>query len=405
MANANATAARPPWRMRFSLRRLLLLATAFAIAFPVWYRWPHEEVEYGYPTRWISPVARTPDKSKPPTSRTVKTWQRTWGSLRPQHIRTVLEQYDYGVRDERNYKAGKLHGLYSKTFADRLYCTGQYSHDKRDGEWRTYEHGAVYIAQWKADRLDGVFTIEPFQGNKSRLLFDHGTLLEIDGIPIEDFLSRRLESAANDNKRIAAELRKPLHLGVEFYDTPLQDVIQYLIDQGGLTRIYFDKRNVPDPAAPVTVKYAGLDYSSVLTLTARRLGLEVDVRYGVVWITSSDDVRNCIDPTGVSDIRPPPGSALAAAWDSIDPLGIEDSNVPLESTLQGLANRQGFAAELDTSQIAPSSEDPNRHLVTVYVKGLPLRHSLGIILAHANCRCKLEAGKLVIMPPEQPGGN
>ena len=57
-------------RLQFSLRLLLLALTAFAIGFPIWYRWPFEETDYQYPGG---------DKTRPPMGKSVKTWRRSWG--------------------------------------------------------------------------------------------------------------------------------------------------------------------------------------------------------------------------------------------------------------------------------------------------------------------------------------
>ena len=48
MTTATPTAAPRRSRLQFGLRMLLLGLTAFAIGFPIWYRWPFEEVEQKY---------------------------------------------------------------------------------------------------------------------------------------------------------------------------------------------------------------------------------------------------------------------------------------------------------------------------------------------------------------------
>ena len=65
------TAARPRrWRLQFSLRVLVLALTAFAIGFPIWYRWPYREAT----------VHR--DSTGAVAARRITTWQRQWGGGR-----------------------------------------------------------------------------------------------------------------------------------------------------------------------------------------------------------------------------------------------------------------------------------------------------------------------------------
>jgi hypothetical protein len=123
-------------RPRFSLRALLLAFTAFAVGFPIWWRWPYEEVEI---------PARTPDWT------VITTWQRQWGGGRLKHgperradgftISTVV--YCNGVR----------HGPF--VYDDMLigaHVEGRYENGLQHGTWTridniegqnqvTYDHG------------------------------------------------------------------------------------------------------------------------------------------------------------------------------------------------------------------------------------------------------------------------
>ena len=104
-----AAAASPPRRplaLRYSLRMLLLALTAFAIGFPIWYRWyrlPYEEE--------VSKAARR--KGAPVFKQTV-TWQRQWGGGRLKH--GPESHYMDGELLERTmYRDGQPHGLRNNT--------------------------------------------------------------------------------------------------------------------------------------------------------------------------------------------------------------------------------------------------------------------------------------------------
>src|SRR5215813_10864191 len=88
-----------PWRIQFSLKLLLVAFTAFAIGFPIWYRWPYEEVED------VSPTSKT---------KRVITWQRQWGGSRIKHgrerVATNLGTFD--AVETTTYRNGQKHGAY-----------------------------------------------------------------------------------------------------------------------------------------------------------------------------------------------------------------------------------------------------------------------------------------------------
>ena len=236
---------------------------------------------------------------------------------------------------------------------------------------------------WRADVLDGPAEISYRDGPIKRMKFVHGRLVELNGRPMEDLRERI------DDSRIAAELSKQVRL--EFVETPIKDAAEYLQDAHNIP-IVLD-RQVPNVDGPLTDNLSGLDLQSGLILLLHDYELAIDYRHGCVWVTPTQDAVNWRDPTGASGIRPPSGSALALAWN--EPQDLKYYKTPLKAALDALAN--SLAIEIDTSQL-----DPAGHLLTVNVKGLPLRHALGVVLDRTGCRCKLENGKLFILPPEAP---
>jgi hypothetical protein len=136
------TTPRRSWlRPRYSLRVLLLAFTAFAIGFPIWYRWPYQETKSGQiGQRKVS---------------TTTTWQRQWGGGRLKH---GPERVEYGHQEwvETNYwKDLKQGPLIWKINADsKPFIIGHYDHGEKHGAWSEgsldtspvtihYDHGRI----------------------------------------------------------------------------------------------------------------------------------------------------------------------------------------------------------------------------------------------------------------------
>jgi len=136
---ATATEPKPrSWlRPRFSLRVLLLAFTAFAVGFPIWYRWPYEEWHVPSGNGGGIPITR------------VTTWQRQWGGSVVQHgpERSLCAGKTVSLT---TYNNGRKHGPHiayglSRTSVDgqvirtdvttEPIAIGQYVDGKRDGIW------------------------------------------------------------------------------------------------------------------------------------------------------------------------------------------------------------------------------------------------------------------------------
>src|SRR5947207_15558420 len=92
--SASSTARPRAWRLQFSLRLLLLALTAFAIGFPIWYRWPYEEAI-----------------DNPAGASLITTWQRQWGGSRVKHGLARLVAGGAAVQSTM-YRNGLRHGPY-----------------------------------------------------------------------------------------------------------------------------------------------------------------------------------------------------------------------------------------------------------------------------------------------------
>jgi hypothetical protein len=154
------TTLRPWLRPRFSLRVLLLAVTAFAVGFPVWYRWPYQEAEQLTPSFF----GRSPKN----VEIRITTFQRQWGGQRLKHGPERLLVNGELVR-ETNYRGGKRHGLffehsfqyapYSPTATPKVTrsaeptTAGQYVDGMKEGTWAYGRGESAALLVWHHDQL------------------------------------------------------------------------------------------------------------------------------------------------------------------------------------------------------------------------------------------------------------
>src|SRR4051812_42893204 len=144
--SAPATANPSPIRLQFSLRLLLLALTAFAIGFPIWYRWPYEES-----TEKRSAAGNV-------IWQTTTTWQRQWGGDRLKNgiERTTRFVGTDPVNTTTTYVSGKREGAYATSFARIQFSeTGQYADDEKEGRWVALHGKDRTVTTWHRDLLDG----------------------------------------------------------------------------------------------------------------------------------------------------------------------------------------------------------------------------------------------------------
>jgi hypothetical protein len=355
-------------RLQFSLRLLLVAVTAFAIGFPIWYRWPYEEVDAG-------------------GTRTT-TWQRQWGGSRLQHGKRTLTQGK--LVQISTYRRGQAHGPYLLKVGDQVEEVGQYVDGLKEGTWTC---AGNTILHWHHGKLDGKCELKSRRGNSTIVTFAEGRLTHVNGRPVEDHLFGLLQSNVVD-ERIASELGRPT--SVDVVEMPLKDTMLYL-QEAHNTPFVIDQRQVPNGDLPLTAAYSGIGLGSVLTLFTAPHGLACDYRYGRLWITTASDAKDWRDPTGVAEIRPPAGTQLAVAWN--EPAKAAVTTAPLAEVLATVAEPLGI--KLDTSQVAPAPDRPNSYPTVSNTDGLPFRYALGILLCETGCRCKLDGETLVILPPDE----
>src|SRR5262245_11699903 len=281
-------------RFQFSLRMLLVALTAFAIGFPIWYRWPYEAVD-----------RETPPGSSPVVQE-MATWQRQWGGGRLKHGEEKL------IVDGRTvmttmYRNGHRHGpRRGENFA------GQFVDGMKEGIWTDNSRWFKRTSTWHRDQLEGPSTIEYPDGKSLSLEFTAGRLTQFNGKPARNRLFDLMES---ETDAMDVMTREELQKVTEFevVEMPLKDVVEYLQDAHGLP-IHLDTRHLRDTERPISADCNGVDLCSALTLLTAPFDLACDYRYGTIWITTAADAEDWADPTGVAGLKPRAGSALARAW-------------------------------------------------------------------------------------------
>ncbi len=388
-----AIPARPrAWRLQFSLRLLLVAFTAFAIGFPIWYRWPYRE-------RIDNPAGAS----------LITTWQRQWGGGRVKHGMERLIAYDEVV-ESTMYRNGLRHGPFQGQG-----IRGQYADDLREGTW-TEE---FRTSTWHRGKLDGPMEIVPVPASQLgpliqprrelrtiRLLFTSGRLMQLDGKPVASTPNSaatrlfNLHEVRNVGNRTVSELDS-LTEG-DFVEQPLKDVVIYLSEFHAIP-FALDRKLGRDCDVPITGTYMGIDLRSALFLIGVQHNLGCDYRYGSLWITTADDANDWHDPTGISEMKPPSGSALARAWN--EPVAVDCDHAKFLEAIEFLEARMAIA--IDTSRIKtmeqrPPFPDPGKIPgYTPTLRGRALRDVLGHLLYNVGCRCKLDGEALVILPPEE----
>jgi len=382
-----------PWRLQFSLKLLLLTFTAFAIGFPIWYRWPYEET----------------DSNQSGTVRRITTWQRQWGGGRKKQ--GWERQIQNGETIESlSYRNGLRHGPYESP-----QIRGQFVNDIKEGVWTgpdrtmTYRHGKLdgpaeirlppeQSAMRRPPRPD-----QPPPSKEPRvvkLVFADGRLTHFNGQPAANRLFQLRETDDMD-QRTSWELGKST--SIDLVQMPLKDTMLYLTETHSMPMV-LDAKLGKNLDLPITASYRGIDLCSALLLLTAPNGLACDYRYGCIWITTAEDGNDWHDPTGVTELKPPKGSPLELAWNEVSP-AVDCVQMPLTEVLAYL--KQPLAIDIGTTQIEQITADSSPPLITASLRGLSFRNTLGQLLYKTHCRCRLEGERLVILPPveKDPKGN
>jgi len=381
MTTAAPPANRPArLRPRYSLRVLLVAFTAFAIGFPIWYRWPYEEVERG---------AQSPDLVA------ITSWQRQWGGGRLKHGAFRIAWGKQPVQME-NYSHGLLDGPCQYYLTDgTMYLEGNYKAGQRDGLWtETIEAKTSARTQWSNGRLDGLaeqFTVPGLSRSDTTtgLVFANGRLISINKRPVDDSIAQFLSNGTVNDDLRAANLRRPgASLSANGTLTNVVEELKVAHD----VHVRIDLVHV-DPNRRLGLgQWRDLTPGACLSATLEAVDLTSDFRYGQIWITTPEGAAKWHDPTGVAEIVPPKGSALAKAWHASVP--VKDRDWPLSLALEQLA--ADFDVAIDTTQVSQFPRDKD---LFVSLDECPRRFGdlLGLMLWQCNSGCELRGETLVIL--------
>lgn len=266
--------------------------------------------------------------------------------------------------------------------------------DLKEGRW-IREGGSMRTTTttWHRGMLDGEAVFSDHQGKQIVATFDAGRLVNYDGQRVDDQTFDAIRTQTMDDQTAAA-LQQGTN--IDFVEMPLKDAIRYIEQVHGIPIILDSRANFPLDV-PVTATLSGLDLQSALAVITAPHGLACDYRYGLIWITKAEDVKNWRDPTGVADIRPPGGSSLSRAWN--EPIVIDSVQLPLADVMTFLATKA--AISIDSNRIDKTA-DGKPIMVNATIRGQPLKHALGHLLYNSGCCCELDGETLVIRPLERP---
>jgi hypothetical protein len=373
--------------LRFSLRVLLVAFTAFAIGFPIWYRWPYSEEELHYWER-----NGQPDRTRPPWARSVTTWQRQWGGGRLKHGTATTYITNSKEMGQKEYRNGEL--LRWRSFGEdgHLMWISEYENGLRCRETGYRSNGSItYKTRFSNLRLHGDAEQHLADGRVIVYRFDHGRVTHRDGLPIKCPLFDKLAGGLVDP---ADSQRLTSHAEPEAGDTP-QEQLEAL---GGM----WSMPVVADSAATqvwIEPPFAReqMELASLIYLIARAADCDCDYQGGCIWVLPRSADAGWHDPTGVTAIQPPAGSPLAAAWrESLKSWG---KSCRLDERLSAIAGQ--LAIPIDTARVEPTQDNQVGYSISTDVSFLEFRHALILLLYHTRCRAKLDGETLVILPPEE----
>ena len=305
-------------------------------------------------------------------------------------------------------RSGKRYRRYVMLFRDgvRVKDTAywpdgkKYSESSRtNGLWKTvrwHESGPKsFEGQSEAGRAVGRWTWWSEDGERQREVdFRNGLLVDATGKvwPILDETTAA-QRGSRTFHRISDELDN--ETAMEFIDVPLRDVVEWLKDSHNIPIIFhvpaFRAASIATDA-PVTMSLRGVPLRAGLQVMLEPLGLAAVYRHETLVITSKEDRKTWRDPTGVMQLEPKPGSALAKALSEETILECIDTSLP--DVMKWLADYHGITIKFDDRLAATAAESR----VTMNLRGISFRSGLFHLLELLGLRCTVRDDVLVIQP-------
>jgi hypothetical protein len=257
-----------------------------------------------------------------------------------------------------------------------------YDRDRLHGEWQWVDRGKV------------VRTIR----------YQHGELLSVDGVAVDDPLGRALAAGQIDDVHLQQMLTRPAE--ARFHSTLLEtaiDIVSEIYQQGiGLDRraLYEAKLS---PKWPISLEKKYLTSGAMLALLLEPHGLTATYRFGMIWITTKDNARSWVDRTGVATaLESPPPEVLPSDRERIrvafQQLGHLDF---VDTPLQDVA---GYLSE--TYRVPIACEMKFKDLpVTDTILGVSLQNALAAMCDQHGLRVRWRDGKTLVIEPQEGAEN
>jgi hypothetical protein len=440
------------WRLQFSLTSVFVLMTLSAIGVWYWYQRPFEVENKQFAT--ADPFA-VPGSSPPSLlERNVESVRRVWGGKIVRHgprrvydgadnlratenyrngvpdgeftyyiwpagtkTKIGLETFARGEKDgpsrrwnskgdliaEENYSRGLRHGKLDLRDRDgKQAIEGAYQHGRPVGKWLWFPRGGTIVGQWREGAPDGRWEFSDRDGQVYLSIdFDRGRITTSSGEEFGPQLSRLLARIASDEPLILMRYFEPVQF--KFAGTPLKDVVDLLKDAANVPLV-LDVHSLYEasisPDTPIDCQSQGKPLIIALSQLLKPHELACDFRYRTLCVTSAESASNWKDRTGVTQLVPPFGSRLAAEW--IKTTDLDFVETPLKDVAEYLRQKHGGAILLDLSHLPPGPFDYRKGVitadvpVTIQLRSLDVKNSLGMILDRVGCKASLKGETLVV---------
>ncbi|MBC7856274.1 MAG: hypothetical protein IAF94_22820 [Pirellulaceae bacterium] len=321
----------------------------------------------------------------------------------------IRRYYEAGVpASETIYVLGLAEGPYWAKYKD-FEAKGQYLQGKREGKWTEIRAGKwELVRNFKAGVLDGLWERKNAESKEVlRLTFKQGELVGGTGeLSQYAFLTRALAMKGDKlppdpavNYALKVLVRD---VDLSYPETPIREVIGDLRERLSMP-MYVDEQTLAaariSSKTPVTIDENSLPLFVGLHNMTKRRGLTFDYRYHALWLTTPQGVREWQDPTGIQSLKPAKGSPLEKALG--EPAGFDFLATDFSDLAAVLKKQHGLTVNASALGFEAREGRPEKLRAGPFEKSLPLRDALGILLTLRDCRCHEKDGVLVIEPRER----
>jgi len=180
-----------------------------------------------------------------------------------------------------------------------------------------------------------------------------------------------------------------------YVDVPLKDIVHLMAELAN-TGIVLDARRLEEAGVnidtPVSCRMENLPLALALEKLLEPLPLAVHFRYGLVTVTAKDSLTAWQDPTRVSQIVPPSGSALGRAWNQ--PVMADFIEIPLKQACRVMSQSVGVEPEFDFSKVYLDNFE--QLPITHALSGLAYKDALASMLDGIGCKARLDGESIIV---------